>query len=281
MPWPKTPSEDRQRRKTAAINFDPRGKLRPGEKVVIMCLACDRSQAQIVFGYISAYSRAIPALQALVVGSTRSMISLNNAVTIEVHTNSFRAVRGRSLLCCIFDELAFWLDEISSDPDTEVYNAVTPPRTHAESMLIMISSAHRRSGLLYQRWSKYFGQDKDNVLVVRGSTLQFNSSFDAETIERSLAEDREKYGAEYLWRDDLSAFLSRELLESLVDRHIIAPPPVANVQYVCGCDASGGRADSLTAAISHREKDGSVLLDALFERKSPFNPSESWPKSSH
>jgi hypothetical protein len=71
-------------------------------------------------------------------------------------------------------------------------------------VLIMISSAHRRSGLLYQRWSNYFGQDKDDILVVRGTTLQFNPSFDAETIERSLAEDREKYGAEYLseWRDD-------------------------------------------------------------------------------
>lgn len=31
-----------------AINFDPRGKLRPGEKATVMCLACDRSQAGIV-----------------------------------------------------------------------------------------------------------------------------------------------------------------------------------------------------------------------------------------
>jgi hypothetical protein len=34
-----------------AINFDPRGKLRPGERATIMCIACDRSQAGIVFGY--------------------------------------------------------------------------------------------------------------------------------------------------------------------------------------------------------------------------------------
>jgi hypothetical protein len=34
----------------AAINFDPKGQLRPGERCVVMCLAVDRSQAKIVLG---------------------------------------------------------------------------------------------------------------------------------------------------------------------------------------------------------------------------------------
>jgi hypothetical protein len=29
-----------------------------------------------------------------------------------------------------------------------------------------------------------------------------------------------------------------------------------------------------TAAISHRERDGKIVLDVLYERRSPFNPSE-------
>jgi hypothetical protein len=44
--------------------------------------------------------------------------------------------------------------------------------------------------------------------------------------------------------------------------------------YIAGCDASGGRNDSFTAAISHRERDGKIVLDVLYERRSPFNPSE-------
>jgi hypothetical protein len=49
-----------------AINFDPRGKLRPGEVATIMCIAVDREQAGIVASYIKAYFETIPALAAVV-----------------------------------------------------------------------------------------------------------------------------------------------------------------------------------------------------------------------
>jgi hypothetical protein len=65
-----------------------------------------------------------------------------------------------------------------------------------------------------------------------------------------------------------------QIVKALVDRNIVARSPVTGNHYVAGCDASGGRNDSFTAAISHRERDGSVVLDVLFERKAPFNPNE-------
>ena len=37
-----------------AVNYDPRGKLRPGERAVVMLLAVDREQAKIAFNYIAA-----------------------------------------------------------------------------------------------------------------------------------------------------------------------------------------------------------------------------------
>jgi hypothetical protein len=39
----------------------------------------------------------------------------------------------------------------------------------------------------------------------------------------------------------------------------------ARINYIAGCDASGGRNDSFTAAISHRERDGKIVLDVLYE----------------
>src|SRR5206468_2204 len=75
-------------------------------------------------------------------------------------------------------------------------------------------------------------------------------------------------------RDDLSTWLSRELLDAAVDRGVFVRAPAPDINYIAGCDASGGRNDSFTAAISHRESDGKIVLDVLYERRSPFNPSE-------
>ena len=87
-----------------AVNFH--GKLRPGEKAIVVCLAVDREQAKIVFNYTRAYSEEIPTLAKMATRYRRRRIELSNNVVIEVHTNSYRRVRGRSLLCASFDEVA-------------------------------------------------------------------------------------------------------------------------------------------------------------------------------
>jgi hypothetical protein len=182
-----------------------------------MCLACDRHQAGILFRYIAGYFETIPALKAMVTAIGGDYIELCNDVAIEVHTNSFRAVRGRSILCAVLDEVAFFRDENFASPNTEVDAAISPGLARLPgSIKVLTSNVHKRSGLLYQRYRDYYGRDNDDVLVVYGTTLQFNPSFDESIIEKALAEDPERYGAEYLskWRDDLSTWLSRELLDA-------------------------------------------------------------------
>jgi hypothetical protein len=193
-----------------AITLNPH-KLRPGEKAIVMLLAVDRPQAGIAFDYIRGYFETVPTLAKLVKHVGADSIELRNRVVIEVHTNSYRSVRGRSLLCVICDELAFWRDENSASPDVETAGAVAPGLARIKgSMLILISTAHKRSGLLYQRWRDAYGRDDPNILVVKGTTLQFNPTFDAKIIERQIASDPQLYRAEYLseWRDDLSTFIS-------------------------------------------------------------------------
>jgi hypothetical protein len=111
----------------AAALFDQPHKLRPGERALVLCLACDRAQAKIILNYIKAYFTGIPSLAAMVQGEmTAEGFSLNNLVDIAVGTNSFRAVRGSPLLLGILDELAFWRDENSAKPDEELYRALSP-----------------------------------------------------------------------------------------------------------------------------------------------------------
>jgi hypothetical protein len=259
---------------TAAVNFH--GKLRPGERAVVMCLACDREQAKIVYNYIRAYFEQIPALAKMVMRITDDTIELRNHVDIEVHTNSYRSVRGRSLLCAIFDEVSFWRSEDSASPDFEVAGAIQPALARVPgSTLILISSAHKRSGLLYQKWKDHYGRNDDDVLVVRGTTTQFNPTFDAKIIARQLAADPQLYGAEYNseWRDDLATFISRQLLEAAVDTGVIVRPPQQDVQYFAFDDPSGGAHDSYTLAIAHQDsRSDAVILDLIREWFAPLNP---------
>jgi hypothetical protein len=240
-----------------AMSFDPKtAKLRPGELVYVNCLAVDKDQAAIVFEYIRALFEIVPTLKAMVREITSDSITLKNRVVIKVTTNSYRSIRGRGVLAAIFDEAAFWRSDESQNPDTEVHLAIAPGLARVQgSMLILISSAHRTFGLLYERWKDFFGQPDDDVLVVRGTTTQFNPSFDQRVIDRAIAKDPQRYNAEYnsAWRDDLSTFLTREQLDAVTEPRVTVRPPIEGVVYRSFVDPSGGRADAFTMSIAHRE----------------------------
>ena len=104
--------------------FNDMHKLRPGERATVMCLACDRDQAQIILNFTKSYFELIPPFHELVQRETADGFELTNGVSIVVATNSYRSVRGRSILCGVLDETAFWQQEYSSRPDTATYSAL-------------------------------------------------------------------------------------------------------------------------------------------------------------
>jgi hypothetical protein len=250
-------------------------RLRPGEKGTVLCLAVDRSQAGIAHDYIGGVFRAVPRLAAMVASQDDDTITLKNGAEIVVGTNSLRSVRGRTYACAIYDECAFWYSDEYANPAAEVDAAVSPGLMRFPgSLKILISSVHRRSGLLYDRYATHFGKDSDDVLVVLGASLDFNETLDRAEIERHLAEDPDKARAEYLsrWRDDLSNFLDRELVEGATDYGVPARPCQPGINYVSFTDPSGGRGDSFCCAIAHADGN-TVIIDALYERRAPFDPS--------
>ena len=83
---------------------------------------------------------------------TAHEIRLTNGVVIAVHSNSYRSVRGRTLLACIFGEIAFWRDDTSANPDIETYRAVLPSLAGSGGMLIGISTPYRCTGLLHTKF---------------------------------------------------------------------------------------------------------------------------------
>jgi hypothetical protein len=79
-------------------------KLARGEKGTCLVIAGSVDQARTVFNYVAGFLQAAPTLAREVANVTRHEIELKNGVTIAVHSNSFRTVRGRTLIGGVFDE---------------------------------------------------------------------------------------------------------------------------------------------------------------------------------
>lgn len=255
-----------------------RHKLRPGERPLVMCLACDREQAGIVLGYTRSYFDDIPMLHHLVDNRTTTGFALTNDVDVSIVTNNFRKTRGRSVLCVILDEVAYWRDDNTANPDVEVYNSIRPGMaTIGDSLLVGISSPYRRSGLLWSKYRKHYGKDGDDVLVIQAASLVMNPTVDQAVIDKAMEEDPAVAQAEWYaqFRSDLETFVSREVIDACVipGRHELEPVP--GVQYSAFCDPSGGSADSMTLAIGHLDRVSKhAVIDAVRERRPPFSPDD-------
>ena len=265
-----------------ASMVDYGGLLRPGERASIICLACDRVQAKIVLNYTRAYFERVEMLGDLVTRETSDGLELSTGAEIIVQTNSFRAVRGRSIALAIGDEVAYWDSETSATPDVETYSAIVPGMAMMPGALFVgISSPYRRSGLLYEKWREAYGQDDDEVLVVKGSSRTFNplltEAWEAREMKRDPARNRAEVLAE--WRDDVSAFLPRDLIEAAVDRGVEFRMRESGESCFAFTDVSAGVKDSFTCSVAYR-KGETVFLASILEIEAPFNPIEALPQVS-
>ena len=250
-----------------------RDSLAPGERGVVLVMAVSKQQANIVLDYSRALFRAIPMFNRLVERDTPEGLELRNGMALTVLPNDFRVIRGRTLAAAILDECAFWRNDLTRRPDTETYRAAKPAlATVPGSLLIGISSAYRRAGLLWQKFKRHWGQP-GNVLIVKAPTAVLNPLIDRELIEQELEDDPEAARAEWLseFRNDLSDFVRREVVEGLVSPGVHERPPMRAARYQAFVDPSGGSNDAFTLGISHREGEVAVL-DVLRERRPPFSP---------
>ena len=249
-------------------------KLAPGEKGMCLVLAGSVDQARTVFNYVRGFLEASPALAREVVVIKRQEIELRNGIVIAVHSNSYRTVRGRTMVAAIFDETAFWRDESTATPDTETYSAVLPSLATTGGMLIGISTPYRKLGLLHQKWRDHFGVDDDDVLVVQGASKTFNPSLADATIAAQRAADPTAAGAEWdaEFRSDIGAFLDDELIDAAIDHaRPLELPPVDDVVYRAFVDAAGGGPDSYTISIGHKEGDV-YIIDVVRGTSGKFDP---------
>jgi hypothetical protein len=256
-----------------AAFFEDGDKLRPGERALVVALANDRVQAKIVLGMIKKLVEKVPLISSMVTRETQDGLELSNNVDISVATNDFKSIRGRSILIAILDEVAFYRDENSASPDTELYRAIKPGMmTLPSSMLLGISSPYRRSGLLFDKWRAHFGKASDDTLVIRAPSNVMNTTLSQKDIDAALKEDPAGAMAELMseWRDDISGFVPAEVVEAAIQRGVFEIAP-AGRQCVAWVDPSGGSSDSMTMAIASKEGP-KIVVHAIREAVPPFSP---------
>jgi Terminase large subunit, T4likevirus-type, N-terminal len=243
--------------------FTTHNKLAVGEIGMVLVLAASRDQAKTVFGYIKGFLEASEILRSEIANQTAQEITLRNGIVIAVHSTSFRTIRGRTLVACVFDEVAFWRDETSATPDLETYRAVLPSLATTNGMLIGISSPYRKLGLLHQKYRDHFGVDGE-VLVVQGATKVFNPTLSDSVIETQRQADPTGAAAEWdaEFRTDISTFLDDELIDAAIEhgRPLELPPRPYPAFYRAFTDASGGTGrDAYTVSIAHMEAERYVI----------------------
>jgi hypothetical protein len=258
---------------------DWRAHLGPGEVGTIAVVCADRRQARTIMRFALGLLKATPMLKRQVINVTKESITLRNDIVIEIHTASFRTVRGYTIVAALLDEIAFWpTDETASEPDVEVLAAVKPAMaTVPGAMLLCASSPYSRRGVLWDAHRKHFGKDGDPVLVWQAPTRAMNPSVSEDFIRQHLEDDPARAAAEYLaqFRTDIEGFVSREVVLARVDPCVFERAKEHYKVYQAFCDPSGGSSDSMTLAIAHKDVETKrMILDCIREVRPPFSPAE-------
>lgn len=259
-----------------AIFHDWQPFLAPGEMGWIMIIATDRTQARVIMGYVKAILQ-LKMFKNQIEKELTQEIWLKNQVIISIKTCDYRTLRGFTVLAAICDEIAFWRSE-GANPAEEILTALRPAlATVPKSVLLGISTPYSKSGPLYESFRDQYGKEDPDTLIWKAPTLAMNPTIPQKVIDKTLKDDYAAGKAEWLaeFREDLETFLTTEMIEAAIVRDRWELPKIEDAMYYAFADPSGGRADSFTLAIGHKdEESGKTILDRLEEKRPPFSPQD-------
>ena len=220
---------------------DYRHLLGPGERGVLMIIATDRKQARVIMRYIAALLNHVPMLKHMVVRQDTESVDLDNMVSIEITTASYRTIRGYTVVAALCDEIAFWRSEESANPAEEILSALRPAMsTIPGALLIGLGTPYKRSGPLYDSYRRHYGQTESPVLVVQADTRTMNPTVSPSVIDRAMEIDPVAAHAEYLavFRSDVGGFMDAELIERAIEPGRRERTPVSGIHYQAFVDPS-------------------------------------------
>lgn len=248
---------------------DHRASLVAGERGIVAYMAASVRQAFVAFNYTRGIFESVPLLSKLVANVTVDTIRLSNGIDLEIRPASARTSRGLTLVAAIVDEVCFLRLDDAVDADKAVLDSLRPSLATTNGPLWMLSSPYSRRGEAYATWRRHYGPEGDpRILVLQGGSRVLNPTLPEAVVTRALERDPASARAEYLaeWRDDVSSFLTADLVESATRSSPRALPPQDRLRYTAFIDPSGGGADEYSMAIGHREGER-LIVDLVAGRK--------------
>lgn len=250
-----------------------------GERTIFVLVASTKSQALSVKSYFLGLLRSKTCRLAVkVVGETAETVRLSNGLELVIMAGR-HSIRGATIVGALLEEAAFVrsLDDGAAMSDEEIIRAIEPGMgTVKDPLMVIISSPHRKRGLLWKLWNRFFGKPDARTLVIKAPTRTMNPTFDQEVIDEAYGDDPVSAATEFdaEWRDDSAGFVSEEKLDAVTDAGVELRPRVEGVTYRAFGDPAGGSGgDSFVIAISH-EEDKVQVLDVVAGVDPPCSPSE-------
>jgi hypothetical protein len=251
-----------------------------GEVGTALYQAPTQRQASQALRYATDLIDHVDLLKQTVENRTSDCLTLRRSIELTAQAANWRYSRGSTCICCVLDETAFFHNaEDSANSDEELLTALMPSLSTTSGPMLIASSPKDMQGIVYQLHKKHFGKDGDpKILVVQAASRELNPLLKESVVARAYQTDPTAADAEYggQFREPLTAYLSRELIERAVEPGITERPPLPGVQYVAFVDCSSGAGtDSFACAIGHKARDKErdvVVIDTIIAQKPPFSP---------
>ncbi len=200
----------------------------PGSEIRILCVANDKEQASIVFGDMQQHVESVDYFKNSRTNMTQTFMRFRtendrkrNERTKGTLSATFRSsiakgLRGRGVICCILDEIAFFIDDGKSSAQ-KVYKAIFPSLAQfakkdkatrraigdTEGRMILISSPDAKEGFFYRQYQMAMskGTESRNMLMIQAPTWEMRTdlptSYYQEEYGKDAAAFMTEHGAEF------------------------------------------------------------------------------------
>ncbi len=196
--------------------------LAPGEIAVALVVAPDLRLSRQILRYALGAAESVPAIDRLIVTKGTDGLTLlrpdGRKVAIEClpATRGGSAVRGRSLVCAVLSEAAFFRDDSAAVNDVDVFRAVMP-RVMPGGLTVLESTPWVETGLLFDLFSRNHAEPIDALAALCPTLAMRDDERTKLVVANEFARDpenaRREFGAEFIFGGS-GLFFGPELLRA-------------------------------------------------------------------